>query len=462
MVQRKAKRRVIMIAIGAAVFAGYSAVTLFANDDKATKLEELNKMPAVRSVGIRLLAPTGHAVAPGRPMQQLVPPPRMADAVVSAESGKVSVRLTSENRDVQAATFPGSPTAVPGPMAAPSQPMAAPSQPIAATSLPSTGAINILKLPVSVQEDAPKETGAVRMTMGDSGVSGPEGSVYSDIAKQAVALPIPRTRNPELIKPKGFQISEAVTLASAPEIDLEATDPTTASMDDELSNEMVSLDPPPVDTKMASGRLLNQDKPVAPSASSVALPAVSIAQADSELEPTTEQIGLMVPGMGKTVARTGANFDMRWAKSATVATVEMESQSATALEIPGLVRSVAVENEDVCRVLHTDRTISIVGNKQGTSLVQIWTQEIKDVPQLLRVNVSKPWQKPNAKTGDLEEVKQVLAEAFPNANLQLIKQADGTLEVRGTTENEETARRVLEIVRKLCLVPVKDRVTVSR
>ncbi len=140
----------------------------------------------------------------------------------------------------------------------------------------------------------------------------------------------------------------------------------------------------------------------------------------------------------------------------------MESQSATALEIPGNVRAVAVENEDVCRVLHTERTISIVGSKQGSSLIQVWTNELKDAPQVLRVNVSQPWQTPNASSGDLKEVKQALSQAFPRANLKLLKQEDGTLEVRGTTENEETARRVLEMVRKLCLVPVKDKVTVLR
>ena len=85
-----------------------------------------------------------------------------------------------------------------------------------------------------------------------------------------------------------------------------------------------------------------------------------------------------------------------------------------------------------------------------------------DAPQVLRINVSQPWQTPNTNPGDLNEVKQALAQAFPRANLKLLKQEDGTLEVRGTTENEETARRVLEMVRKLCLVPVKDKVNVLR
>ena len=58
-VQRRAKRRVILIAIGAAAFAGYSAVTLFASDGKQGVVEELNKVPAVRAVGIRLLNPAG-------------------------------------------------------------------------------------------------------------------------------------------------------------------------------------------------------------------------------------------------------------------------------------------------------------------------------------------------------------------------------------------------------------------
>ena len=81
---------------------------------------------------------------------------------------------------------------------------------------------------------------------------------------------------------------------------------------------------------------------------------------------------------------------------------------------------------------------------------------------LVRVNVSQPWQKSNSKPTDVRDVKHAVAQAFPKANINVVTNADGTLEVRGTTESEDSAKRILEIVRKVCLVPVKDKVTVSR
>jgi hypothetical protein len=55
--QQRAKRRAIFIALGATAFAGYSAMTLFAIDPGTSSVEQLAKVPAVRSVGIRLIKP---------------------------------------------------------------------------------------------------------------------------------------------------------------------------------------------------------------------------------------------------------------------------------------------------------------------------------------------------------------------------------------------------------------------
>lgn len=57
-IQKRAKRQVLALAIGAIAFAGYGAISLSANDANpvAKTVTEMNKVPAVRSVGIRLIS----------------------------------------------------------------------------------------------------------------------------------------------------------------------------------------------------------------------------------------------------------------------------------------------------------------------------------------------------------------------------------------------------------------------
>jgi hypothetical protein len=65
-------------------------------------------------------------------------------------------------------------------------------------------------------------------------------------------------------------------------------------------------------------------------------------------------------------------------------------------------------------------------------------------------------------THDLRDAKNMVAQAFPNANIDVIVNEDGTLVVRGTTDSEKSAFRIVEFLRKKFLVPVKDEVSVSR
>lgn len=69
---------------------------------------------------------------------------------------------------------------------------------------------------------------------------------------------------------------------------------------------------------------------------------------------------------------------------------------------------------------------------------------------------------PSQFTRDVREAKNMVAKAFPDANVDVIVNADGTLEIRGTTDSSESALRIVEFVRKNFLVPVKDAVSVSR
>jgi predicted RNA binding protein with dsRBD fold (UPF0201 family) len=77
------------------------------------------------------------------------------------------------------------------------------------------------------------------------------------------------------------------------------------------------------------------------------------------------------------------------------------------------------------------------------------------------VKVLSTGQQPATPKSDLDQVKEMIANLFPDANLLFTNQDSGGIEVRGTTKSEGEARKVLEIVRRICLVPVEDKVKVQ-
>jgi hypothetical protein len=158
-------------------------------------------------------------------------------------------------------------------------------------------------------------------------------------------------------------------------------------------------------------------------------------------------------GMGPTESVAGG---------AKVNAVELECQSATAVDLHTSILGIHVEDESVCRVVHADKTLSIVGNQPGSTVVQVWTQESQEVPMMVRVQVKPQWQRQSIAPSDLGEVRKAIEQAFPKANVSLNRTEDGIIVVRGTTHSEESATRIMEIVRKLCLVPVKDSISVAR
>jgi len=288
----------------------------------------------------------------------------------------------------------------------------------------------------------------IRVSFDDNAKS----EVPTNLSIASAGATVAKNRLPEQIKPKPTKITHSVSLAQSTEIDLPQPE---HDMDE------VSTTSPPtavvVKTQLASylpGKSIEDfrsnanDRP--DGFVSLAPPSLSeLGASTSEVK----QIGGATPPL---------KSDARWANVSPSAIIELESRTAKAVDIPGGIKAITIENEDVCRVLYDAKTISLVGNQSGTTLVQIWTIETKETPIFVRVNVSQPWQKSNSKPTDVPDVKLTVAQAFPNAKVDVFTNADGTIEVRGTTDSEDSAVRILEIVRKVCLVPVKDNVTVTR
>jgi hypothetical protein len=474
---------VLALAIGAVAFAGYGAISLFADDANAvTKtVTEMNKVPAIRSVGIRLVSGSAAEKAASKEKRQ-ASGFAGKNLAINKDASQNTPLLPQTTLPAPNLVLPEPRTALPESNYTPIALLPLTTAPTPEMNLPPVNAARRLELPppppmaeilnqsthgkvlVKLSSDNPHSNTAaseiatvakvdpIRVSLGDSVKS--EVSTYPSIASASIV----KNRLPEQVKPKPTQITHTVSLVQSTEIDLPAPQHSL----DEISTMPPSAVVVPSTVVVVKEQLTPQslDNARTDSRSNAkGAPGGFVSLAPPQLSgfgasaAEVEQIG------GKT---SPSKLDSRWANGSPSTIIELESQSAKAMDIPGGINAITVENEDVCRILHDAKTISLVGNQIGSTLVQIWTNEAKETPVLVRVNVSQPWQKSNSKPTDVRDVKHAVAQAFPNASINIFANADGTLEVRGTTDSEASAKQILGIVRKICLVPVKDKVAVSR
>ncbi len=517
-IQRRAKRRLFFMAIVGTAFVGYSALALFAQDSEAGQkaITKMSTTPGVKAVGIRLISSTTNsknaappssssasvpslllpppqalpsafdlpplpktgadfpistaeaaAKLPATGFSSLPVPPRMSDVWPSNPSGKVVMKLNNGNDESKEAVE------APNPQIASS--VSVPSvtnesveirviQPILIGEPTSLAPLVVEKTQKQVEPPKlPVPQTAIRLSLKDDLIK--EGSIQSNSEASKVVELTPRT--PKLVKTKPTQISHTVVLAQSAELEPVETTVPTITCGPEVPEEMecpAEVDAAAVTHPMAKVTVEKEKKGKVSDKQKNDVTAIAIK--DAVPDPLFE----FDPPGGKSIASTvdrktddlRRKFDFRTSSQSVTAVIELESLSATNIDLTGRLFGLAVQDESVCKVIQNDRTVSLIGNQVGTTLVQIWSTDLGDKPQVIRVNVTqkKGW----VQTGreDVKDIKQVVAQNFPRAEVNIVSLNDGGIEVRGTTDSEESAKRILELVRKVYLVPVKDKVAVSK
>ncbi len=499
-IQRRAKRRFLALAIVTTAFVGYSALSLFAGEDHPIQIPvaKLSTAPAVKAVGIRLINPNGKSSAPSSEsattltsngpalllppsptppvgflsssnkveatltpaslpgvgstasqsqspngFSSLMPPPPMSDVLTKNSSGKVVVKLGNSESSSKLQSHSSAPTSVPTPSEIGSTEDLVG---IRVMQSPTKGATT--KMPSILFEGSGKATVANKEQPDQTSASSPIRISVGDIKNNTHSI----DRNPQLVKPKPTQITHSVVLAQSTELELPTSESQTSDfgpmLEVETSSVPRSIANDSLGSTSMSGKKLQLPVPVTDVIQDPipphAIPSITSATAKSE----------GIDSMRR-------KFDTRTSNQSHIATVELECLAATSMDLSGKLCGVAVQDAGVCKILHNDRTISLIGNQVGSTLVQVWTADLGDKPQVVRVNVSQPWGNVQATRSEVKDIKQVIAQNFPRADVSIVSLEDGGIEVKGTTDSEESARRILELVRKLYLVPVKDKVTVS-
>jgi hypothetical protein len=138
--------------------------------------------------------------------------------------------------------------------------------------------------------------------------------------------------------------------------------------------------------------------------------------------------------------------------------VELDTQSTREVLIDFPIQSVRVRDEKVCRAMASDGRIYLVGLALGESLVEVKPLESQP-SRFLRVKVVSPWQRSGG-VANLDQLVHAIQPLSSSGSLSVRAQEDGSIVVQGKVENRETAKRIMDLTRKLILVPIVDKLEI--
>lgn len=132
------------------------------------------------------------------------------------------------------------------------------------------------------------------------------------------------------------------------------------------------------------------------------------------------------------------------------------------LPLPKAAHCFAIQNHAVCRVVPANnQALRVVGGMPGTTRIAVWfSADTSQPPRLYEVKVAarpEPELQGLAKTA--AALTQTLRETFPTSRVAVL--VDGEqLVIRGSVTSDREARKMLQRVRRTCLVPVRDELLV--
>ncbi len=143
--------------------------------------------------------------------------------------------------------------------------------------------------------------------------------------------------------------------------------------------------------------------------------------------------------------------------------IPIVARSAMTHSSPKPVTSALVGDETVCKAFLVDsNNVAILGLEEGSSDVELTYAD--GSKQVLNVDVKQSWTNGSTTTTDakMAELLSSIKQLYPESEVEIRTKPDGSLVAFGRATIESDARAIVSLIRKMYLVPVLDRVTVSR
>jgi hypothetical protein len=267
---------------------------------------------------------------------------------------------------------------------------------------------------------------------------------------------------PNLLEPNLIELKLPVPLAQTTPVDelqsnQNATFPSSIPLAEPAAAEVSTKPSEPSET-ISEPQIASSDSLAAPNA--LKLPEVPETSPTAIVNPTIQpQLGL--PQL-KTKVEGAQNEALRQyaINNKPEKSYDIESRSTYAIDMPFAVASTSSLHSDICTVFKNGNSITIAGGAAGNTRVAIASQTGET--RVIEVNVLPVGQQFSRPQSDIDQVKELIGKVFPDAKVQIVSLPTGDVEVKGITSTESDARKILELVRKVCLVPVHDRLKSGR
>ena len=142
----------------------------------------------------------------------------------------------------------------------------------------------------------------------------------------------------------------------------------------------------------------------------------------------------------------------------------MTRAQVRSLTISGRVHQVNIANQGVCQAVASgSNQIKLIGSSNGVTRLVVWATPTGAAAPLMREFVVHVQDNVDATGGDvgesIDKINETIRNAFPKSKISA-RFVGKKLLVRGTCPSEATAKQIVRMVRKTCLVPVIDEVVV--
>jgi hypothetical protein len=139
--------------------------------------------------------------------------------------------------------------------------------------------------------------------------------------------------------------------------------------------------------------------------------------------------------------------------------VNLESQDIRALQVTGTISRLHVIDSSICQVVCNGHRLFIVADQTGETMIEVNMGKLHK-PMYIKVVVQRPWARSSSASVSLEQMQAIVTRLAPSADVTVQPTEDGNLVVSGFAENNQQAKKVLEAIRKMVLVPVIDRIEI--
>ncbi|QDV45168.1 hypothetical protein Enr13x_50420 [Stieleria neptunia] len=180
------------------------------------------------------------------------------------------------------------------------------------------------------------------------------------------------------------------------------------------------------------------------------------------IEPDQKRIDVTVPDPNASPSPGAPTQGGEGKRPAVV--LQLKRAQVRSMTIGGRVRRFTIENKDVCQAFASSANqIKLIGTGTGQTQLTIWADVADGEPtrkQTFQIEVGEGVDAIGDKVaGHTELLNDSIDQAFPTASV-VVSLRGGELIVTGHCDDEDTAKQIVRMVRKSCLVPVQDNLKV--